>query len=218
MTDELYRSLGLERDATEVEIRVAYRARAKIHHPDMPHGHRELFEEITEAYEVLGDPESRAAYDRDGTIKDKKIDAERRHALTIIGQFINDAMAEVTSTAAEPVYNGDVVAVMRALLREKIKKIEEGAAKELRDAKRLKGFAARFHVPEGKPNIYAEMIEAKIRTHERMQGQAAEDLQHHHLALEIMEGAWFEVAAAQAVTTQSQFAVHSGQHFWRPLP
>ncbi len=201
--DNLYHRLGIERDAPQAAIGYAYRKLAKKHHPDMPDGNRELFEAITIAYEVLGDPERRAAYDHDGTIKDTKIDAERRHALTIIGQFINDASVEVTSTEAEPVYNGDVIAVMRALLAEKIKKIEKAAAKELRDAKRLEGFAKRFHVADGKPNIFAEMIEAKIRTHERTQGQATEDLKHHHLALEIMDGAWFEVAAqvVQVVTS-----------------
>jgi molecular chaperone DnaJ len=65
---EFYELLGLARAATEAEIKKAYRKLAMDLHPDRnPSPDAEAkFKEITEAYEVLRDPQKRAAYDRYG--------------------------------------------------------------------------------------------------------------------------------------------------------
>ena len=65
---DFYVLLGVSRDATEVEIKKAYRKLAMEYHPDR-NGAPEAeakFKEITEAYEILRDPQKRAAYDRYG--------------------------------------------------------------------------------------------------------------------------------------------------------
>ncbi|KAJ9064951.1 DnaJ sub B member 5 [Entomophthora muscae] len=56
-----YQTLGLEEDATETEIKKAYRNLAKKYHPDKNSGFEEEFKEISEAYEVLSDPQKRFA-------------------------------------------------------------------------------------------------------------------------------------------------------------
>ena len=65
---EFYALLGVSREATEAEIKKAYRKLAMEYHPDRnPAPEAEArFKEITEAYEVLRDPQKRAAYDRFG--------------------------------------------------------------------------------------------------------------------------------------------------------
>jgi molecular chaperone DnaJ len=65
---EFYALLGVARDAPEAEIKKAYRKLAMEFHPDRnPAPEAEArFKEITEAYEVLRDPQKRAAYDRYG--------------------------------------------------------------------------------------------------------------------------------------------------------
>ena len=65
---EFYALLGISRDATEAEIKKAYRKLAMEFHPDRngsPQAEAR-FKEITEAYEVLRDPQKRAVYDRYG--------------------------------------------------------------------------------------------------------------------------------------------------------
>ena len=65
---DFYTVLGVPRDASEAEVKKAYRRLAMEHHPDRNKsaGAEERFKEITEAYEVLRDPDRRAAYDRFG--------------------------------------------------------------------------------------------------------------------------------------------------------
>ena len=67
---DYYKVLGVERGASEKEIKTAFRRLAQQCHPDKNPGDKraeEKFKEINEAYEVLGDPQKRAKYDRLGS-------------------------------------------------------------------------------------------------------------------------------------------------------
>ena len=66
---DYYDTLGLQRGASESDLKAAYRKLAMKHHPDRNPGDKhceQRFKEINEAYEVLKDPDKRAAYDRFG--------------------------------------------------------------------------------------------------------------------------------------------------------
>ncbi len=66
---DLYATLGVDRAASEADIKKAYRRLAMQYHPDRNNGDKaaeERFKEVTEAYEILRDREKRARYDRYG--------------------------------------------------------------------------------------------------------------------------------------------------------
>ena len=66
---DLYTTLGVEKTASDDDIKKAYRKLAMQYHPDRNGGSKEAeerFNEVTEAYDVLRDPQKRAAYDRYG--------------------------------------------------------------------------------------------------------------------------------------------------------
>lgn len=63
---DFYKILGVEKDASENDIKKAYRKLAIVHHPDKnpdDADSEQRFKEIGEAYETLSDPEKRARYD-----------------------------------------------------------------------------------------------------------------------------------------------------------
>ena len=67
---DLYEILGVERDATDEDIRRAYRRLAREHHPDVngDPASEERFKEVAGAYEILSDPQKRARYDSFGSV------------------------------------------------------------------------------------------------------------------------------------------------------
>lgn len=70
MTKDFYETLGVSRNASAEEIKRAYRALARKHHPDVAEDKAQAehrFKEINEAYEVLSDPRKREQYDRFGS-------------------------------------------------------------------------------------------------------------------------------------------------------
>lgn len=62
----MYDVLGVTRTATPEQIRTAYRRLARQLHPDVNPGGGDRFKQVTEAYDVLSDPDSRAVYDQTG--------------------------------------------------------------------------------------------------------------------------------------------------------
>ena len=67
MSDDLYATLGVGRDASQEDIKRAYRRLAKEMHPDLNPDKPEVgerFKQVTAAYDILSDPERRGRYDR----------------------------------------------------------------------------------------------------------------------------------------------------------
>ena len=67
MSKNFYDVLGIQKDASEGDIRKAYKKLAIKYHPDKG-GDEEKFKEISEAYSVLSDSQKRQNYDRFGTV------------------------------------------------------------------------------------------------------------------------------------------------------
>jgi molecular chaperone DnaJ len=67
---DYYKTLGVDKKASQEDIKKAYRKLARQYHPDTNKdaGAEERFKSISEAYDVLGDPDKRKKYDRGGSV------------------------------------------------------------------------------------------------------------------------------------------------------
>lgn len=67
MSDDYYELLGVSRDATDSELKKAFRKKAQEYHPDKPDGDEKKFKAVNEAYSVLSDKQKKQQYDTFGS-------------------------------------------------------------------------------------------------------------------------------------------------------
>lgn len=67
MSKDYYKTLGVSKNASQDEIKKAFRKLASEHHPDKKTGNEAKFKEVNEAYQTLGDEKKRAQYDQFGS-------------------------------------------------------------------------------------------------------------------------------------------------------
>lgn len=72
MPKDYYKILGVDKSATQDEIKKAFKKLAMQYHPDRPGGDEKKFKEINEAFQVVGDAEKRAKYDQFGADFDQQ--------------------------------------------------------------------------------------------------------------------------------------------------
>lgn len=100
-TKDYYKILGVDRNASDEEIKRAYRRLARKYHPDLNPGNKEAeerFKEINEAYSVLGDPEKRKQYDRGETFDFKGFDFSRPDFADIFDFGFGDIFSDFFGT------------------------------------------------------------------------------------------------------------------------
>jgi len=109
---DYYKALGVARDAKPEDIRKAYRRLARRHHPDVNPGNQESeerFKQISEAFEVLSDPDKRAVYDRFGYYSDRAAQAAQQGPVFDFANFgaanfreiFSEIFSNLRSSAAE---------------------------------------------------------------------------------------------------------------------
>lgn len=211
---DLYGALGVARDATPEAIKSAYYAKVKTTHPDVMGGDADAFIAVQGAYEVLSDPDRRAAYDRDGSTKDQRIDADLTQALSVVERLLAQVMGEIGEDGA--VYT-DLVAVMAGALDAARDQIAKAIETNEREIAKLRKFATRFSVAEGKQNRLALMVEYRIAHHEKAIAGAKQAQVWHDKAAQILTDYSFTAdpkPAPQANAYQNALGAQQAQAQW----
>jgi curved DNA-binding protein CbpA len=152
--DDLYTRLDLPRDATPEQVKKAYRRLSKLYHPD-PNGgggDPEAFRAVQAAYDVLGDPTSRARYDATGETGDRTA-VRQKAAETLTSLFSVLMTAELCVPARDN---------LAELAKKKVAQAMEESAARHQQAKRqaaaLRDAASRFTVKDGAENLPANVL------------------------------------------------------------
>lgn len=167
----LYELLGVEVDATETQIKRAYRKLAKRAHPDKG-GDPEKFREITHAYEVLTDPERRKLYNETGSAPDAKKSGPDPRLATVLGSVIMQAIQQ-NPHGCNPVDIG------RKVLNNRIAHLNGTATGDLEIVRRCRHIAANVTKTTEGDNIIANVLESHAtgaETHAKQMKDEAEML------------------------------------------
>eukprot|EP00656_Telonema_subtile_P015659 TRINITY_DN18239_c0_g1_i2.p1 TRINITY_DN18239_c0_g1~~TRINITY_DN18239_c0_g1_i2.p1 ORF type:complete len:466 (+),score=133.17 TRINITY_DN18239_c0_g1_i2:87-1484(+) len=110
---DLYKVLGIDEDATEADVKRAYRKLSVKYHPDKFDGQTDKFDKIREASEVLGDPDKRILYDTGGmeAVKDaEKQDAQGGQMQDPFSMFFGGNQQQGSKAKKGPDFNGQIEA------------------------------------------------------------------------------------------------------------
>lgn len=201
-----YEELGVSPDASEEEIRAAFRQRAKKAHPDRAGGSHEAMAAANRAAEVLLNSRRRLTYDRTGEDRPSEIDKKAREKL--VAAILN----WMASPAGDlPIYQ-DMMAVVTANLLNEQRQIEathaQGKALTAKLRKHLKKLKFRG---KGKP-VIIQMIEYQIRVVSDQTGKADDNLDVVKAAIVLAKDFDYinDEAAAEQGRVFNQFYISQG--------
>lgn len=127
MTLDLYRALGVRRNASIASIRKAYRTLAKSAHPDAPGGSHEAFNALKLAHDILTDQLARAHYNATGEAKAPDTDQGRGPLMTLISSVLDHVIAQVIQQGLNPAKQ-DIAEACRVTLESHQGKLRERLA------------------------------------------------------------------------------------------
>lgn len=131
----LYRLLGVAKDATAEQVKKAYRSKAKKLHPDRG-GDEEQFHRVHVAYEVLIDPDRRRRYDETGEYDESPTPEQfiKPEVKTLLFQCLSEAMFPQTMMGPPP----DVSPKRTNLVNKMINLLDQGLRNKREEVKELK--------------------------------------------------------------------------------
>ncbi len=171
-----YQILGLGRGATSEQVKAAFRARARQHHPDHG-GDPEQFHLARTAYGILIDPKDRAFYDRHGSSRDEF--DPRSEALAVVSQWLMEVVDHCPDLR-----QSDIVAeIIRVIIRQRMK-YKQDRMDHCREPRRLAMVRSRL----SKRDSEIPALLAKVLDDRRSQVvQSIRDLADANLVLDAAE-------------------------------
>jgi curved DNA-binding protein CbpA len=154
---DFYATLGVQRDATQEQIKAAFRRRSSEVHPDKPGGSTEAMQAVNKAYEVLGDAERRKLYDEtgmEGTVADYE-----REVLALMRQLFECALEEAQV---------DLVGHCRKSIESSLRGQAEDIGRLEKAIATLTRRRSKVRVKkEGDVNLFHQLIDSKVDDHRR---------------------------------------------------
>ena len=148
----LYEILDVPKDASESDIKKAYRKKAQSSHPDKEGGDEELFKEIQKAYEILSDANKRKHYDETG--EESKDNLKNEVIESLIGIVLNVIQGN-------DVKHNNILATAITLVNRQQDAHRSNREQSTLEHERLVEAARRITCVKGKENILKLAIESQ---------------------------------------------------------
>jgi hypothetical protein len=194
-----YDELGVARDATEADVRKAYRKKAKSTHPDSG-GDPAEWSRVCTSLAVLTDPKKRKTFDDTGRIEEDRPDNDRAAALQIIemhmGTICNDFIQSGFLPERDP-RRMDVIKVIRHEVTSEIAEAKVGIKGGEKVVAFMRDMAKRFTQAKmaaaGEPDPIGRGLELQIRNAEEQIAGIRANVRQRELVLTILDGYRFEM-------------------------
>lgn len=213
MTD-LYRTLGVRKNASDATIKSAYRNKAKRVHPDAG-GSKASFEELKLARDTLLDPAARAYYDSTGKINQPDPGQGRGPVLALIAALLQHIVGSaVKAGAAHELKTNDVVDAIANHIKKRLDGIAEQKATAIarRDAFML--IIDRFGTKEADgENVMRSLVLGSLSTLEAELQMSAQQKALHETALALVNTHTFRQDIQRATRYDMQMLLAQQQHF-----
>jgi DnaJ-class molecular chaperone len=194
-----YDELGVARDATEAEVRKAYRKKAKSTHPDSG-GDPAEWSRVCTSLVVLTDPKKRKTFDDTGRIEENRPDNDRAAALQIIEMHMGTICNEFIQSGFLPDRDPrriDVIKVIRHKVTSEIAEAKVGIKGGEKVIAFMRDMAKRFTQAKtataGEPDPIGRGLELQIRNAEEQIAGIRANVRQRELVLTILDGYRFEM-------------------------
>lgn len=205
MTDNLYEVLGVEPGASKDQIKAAYRAAARKHHPDAG-GSAEHFMAVTRSYDVLMNDELRATYDADGTVDDGDVRKQRDRVMGILSECLDVVIEQIDGNVSE----NDVVRMMKRIISTGVENLDKQIKNFEKQVASLSEINRRIKREEESKNTFSEVIMGKINAANAKLNDIRKERALGAMALSSLEGHSSIVDAVREFQAGTFFA-HTGR-------
>jgi DnaJ-class molecular chaperone len=190
MKDDLYKILGIDKNASKEEITKAFKDQAKHDHPDKKGGDKEKFQKLNEAYNILKDEVKRNHYDKTGDT-DLPLSKDQIAKNTLVTIFYN-----IINNADESLLQNDIFDIMRNQLTTLKREINNAIRDSIAKIKVIKKIESRI---KGKQKEFFQNIcEKKIEEETNLQEKLKIDTEMADLMLSILKNCDFDVVMSES--------------------
>ncbi len=204
---DFYEALDVDKDASEEEIKDAFRRKAKRHHPDKGGSEKE-FNKVSEAYAILSDPYKRDQYDKTGN--SDTMSEESRILLAVMSRLAG-VFGSIVDNLGPMIFRTDVKSEMSRTIVETRKRFsirKKAAEQKLRHYGRVR---KRIGFKREKRNVFTDVLDEKIKGCHREAAECSFEVKVGNKMLQIIRDFNFTYDKFEQLTEEQTSAMIRSQ-------
>ena len=174
-----YETLEVDENATDKEIKQAYKDQAKQHHPDKG-GDENKFKEAVNAYAILKDPNSRKRYDETGS-------TDTEDPLANIMADLSQMFFEVVQKNNNRIEHLDIIQEMLRILSNAISLANNGIIEKDAEIKKTEKLLSRITKKDDSENFFESIIKGKIKQTKYAKDQIKQQIEKLEAMIDIID-------------------------------
>lgn len=180
MKKDLYENLGVSENATQEDIKTAYRNLAKEHHPDKPTGDKEKFQQVQLAYSILGNEDKRSRYDKTGTTGKPNFDS-------VLNGYVNSILEEVINSTKQV----DIVDFLKQVTIKNIENMDKALDDTKKKEEKIKKIIESYKI-KSSADVITPILNDKIKMIQMHQENIKEEKQTMQDIYDVISGYDYE--------------------------